>query len=85
MKGCFERISFYICRLVVLYRWKFDIKRGIDVKTCFNFSWLMFRLVSNMAKSQSYAQGLGRFSEEEVQHVMEEYLQALSKFLGNSK
>ena len=45
----------------------------------------MFRLVSNMAKSQSYAQGLGRFSEEEVQHVMEEDLQALSKFLGNSK
>lgn len=34
------------------------------------------------AKKQSYAQGVGRHTEEEVLQVMDEDLQALSKFLG---
>lgn len=35
-----------------------------------------------MVKKQSYAQGVGRHTEEEVMQVMDEDLQALSKFLG---
>lgn len=42
----------------------------------------MFYMVGNLVKKQSYAQGVGRHSEEEVQQVMDEDLQALSNFLG---
>lgn len=44
--------------------------------------WIFFRIVGNMVKKQSYAQGVGRHTEEEVMQVMDEDLQALSKFLG---
>lgn len=69
-------------RTVALQRWVYDPKHGIDVKTHMKVPWLFFRIVGNLVKKQSYAQGVGRHSEEEMLQVMDEDLQALSKFLG---
>ena len=68
-----------------MYRWYYDIQHGIDVRKLMNMNyipWPLFRFESYMLKSKAYTQGVGRHSEEEVQQVMEEDLQALSKFLG---
>lgn len=69
-------------RTVALRRWVFDPEHGIDVKKHMKVPWIFFRIVGNMVKKQSYAQGVGRHTEEEVMQVMDEDLQALSKFLG---
>ncbi|XP_052722081.1 failed axon connections homolog [Crassostrea angulata] len=70
---------------VALRRWVFDPEHGIDVKKHMKVPWIFFRIVGNMVKKQSYAQGVGRHTEEEVMQVMDEDLQALSKFLGKKK
>uniref|UniRef100_A0A8W8KXW2 Failed axon connections-like protein n=2 Tax=Magallana gigas TaxID=29159 RepID=A0A8W8KXW2_MAGGI len=70
---------------VALQRWVYDPKHGIDVRKFLNIPWPMFYMVGNLVKKQSYAQGVGRHSEEEVLQVMDEDLMALSKFLGMKK
>ena len=65
-----------------MYWFVYDLQHGVDIATLLNVPWLVVRLAGNMIKKQSYSQGVGRHSEEEVQQVMEEDLQALSKFLG---
>ena len=68
-----------------MHRWNYDIQHGIDVRKLMNLNyipWPLFRFESYMLTSTAYSQGVGRHSEEEVQQVMEEDLQALSKFLG---
>ncbi|XP_078325127.1 failed axon connections homolog [Crassostrea virginica] len=70
---------------VALYRWVYDLQHGIDVSTQLKIPWPFVRLLGNMVKKQSYGQGVGRHSEAEVHQVMEEDLQALSKFLGKKK
>ena len=67
-----------------MYWFVYDLQHGVDIATLLNVPWLVVRLAGNMIKKQSYNQGVGRHSEAEVQHVMEEDLQALSKFLGNT-
>ena len=74
----------YNSRTVALYRWVYDLQHGIDVSTQLKIPWPFVRLLGNMVKKQSYGQGVGRHSEAEVHQVMEEDLQALSKFLGNT-
>ncbi|XP_078325126.1 failed axon connections homolog [Crassostrea virginica] len=73
---------------LLLYRWNYDIQHGIDIRKLMNLNyipWPLFRFESYMLTSTAYSQGVGRHSEEEVQQVMEEDLQALSKFLGKKK
>lgn len=71
-----------VYRTVVLQRWVYDPRHGIDVKKHMKVPWLVFCIGRNKIKNQSYAQGVGRHTEEEVLQVMDEDLQALSKFLG---
>ncbi|XP_048758676.1 failed axon connections homolog isoform X2 [Ostrea edulis] len=70
---------------VALQRWVYDPKDGINVSKNMNFSWTLAPLVRRMIAKQSYAQGVGRHTEEEVHHVMHEDLKALSMFIGNKK
>jgi hypothetical protein len=39
-------------------------------------------MLTNFIKKQTYAQGVGRHTEEEVHQVMHEDLKALSMFIG---
>uniref|UniRef100_K1Q9B8 Failed axon connections-like protein n=1 Tax=Magallana gigas TaxID=29159 RepID=K1Q9B8_MAGGI len=77
--------SEFCIQTVALQRWVYDPKHGIDVRKFLNIPWPMFYMVGNLVKKQSYAQGVGRHSEEEVLQVMDEDLMALSKFLGMKK
>lgn len=69
-------------RTIALVRWVFDPKHGIDVGRQLGVSRFESLRLKNLAKKLSYAQGVGRHTEEEVLQVMDEDLQALSKFLG---
>ncbi|XP_052722079.1 failed axon connections homolog [Crassostrea angulata] len=68
-----------------LIRWVYDPRQGIDVGKQLGFSSWFMSLGVFFAKKQSYAQGVGRHTEEEVLQVMDEDLHALSKFLGKKK
>uniref|UniRef100_A0A8W8L0C6 Metaxin glutathione S-transferase domain-containing protein n=1 Tax=Magallana gigas TaxID=29159 RepID=A0A8W8L0C6_MAGGI len=71
---------------LALQRWVFDPKNGIDSgRKRLGVPWLVFLLVRNNIKKQTYAQGVGRHTEKEVMQVMEEDLQTLSKLLGKKK
>ncbi|XP_048758683.2 failed axon connections homolog [Ostrea edulis] len=70
---------------LVLQRWVYDSKDGINISKMLNFPWVITPTLRNFVNKQSYAQGVGRHTEEEVHHVMHEDLTALSKFLGNKK
>nr|XP_011456794.2 failed axon connections homolog [Crassostrea gigas] len=70
---------------IALVRWVFDPKHGIDVGRQLGVSRFKSLRLKNLVKKLSYAQGVGRHTEEEVLHVMDEDLQALSKFLGKKK
>lgn len=72
-------IKYCLNRTLVLQRWVFDPKNG---RKHLGLSWLESLGVENMFKKQTYAQGVGRHTEEEVMQVMDEDIQALSKFLG---
>jgi hypothetical protein len=65
-----------------MQRWIYDVKDGLDICKNLNFSWFMPRIVGRMIGKQSYAQGVGRHTEEEVHQVMHEDLKALSMFIG---
>ena len=45
--------------------------------------WLSIRLVTYLAGKQTYYQGIGRHSDEEVEYILRADLSALSKILGN--
>ncbi|XP_061184650.1 failed axon connections homolog [Saccostrea echinata] len=70
---------------VALQRWVYDPTDGIDPRKTLNFSWFTCHMINKLIKRQTYAQGVGRHTKEEVHHVMDEDLQALSKFLGKKK
>lgn len=71
---------------LALQRWVFDPKNGINSgRKRLGVPWLVFLLVRNNIKKQTYAQGVGRHTEKEVMQVMEEDLQTLSKLLGKKK
>ncbi|XP_048758682.1 failed axon connections homolog isoform X2 [Ostrea edulis] len=67
---------------LALQRYVYSSKDGINISKMFNFPWVITLMLRNLINKQTYAQGVGRHTEEEVHHVMHEDLTALSKFLG---
>jgi hypothetical protein len=65
-----------------MQRWLYDSKDGLDIAKNFNLSWSIPRMIMGLIGKQSYAQGVGRHTEEEVHHVMHEDLKSLSLFIG---
>ncbi|XP_041360539.1 failed axon connections homolog isoform X2 [Gigantopelta aegis] len=67
---------------LVLYRWVYPVDRSLMLKV-FGFSsywmWVMVSYVRNMA----WAQGSGRHSQQEVDHILEGDLRAVSDLLGD--
>jgi hypothetical protein len=65
-----------------LQRWVYDAKDGINVNKKLNFPWTSASIIPRIVRKQTYAQGVGRHTEEEVHQVMHEDLKALSMFIG---
>ncbi|KAH9494841.1 hypothetical protein Btru_017946 [Bulinus truncatus] len=67
---------------LVLFRWVFNKEQEI-VKKYVVRSPLMRLIVNRLVKKQTYEQGVGRHSCEEVRHILMTDLQALADYLGD--
>ena len=69
-----------IYRFMVIERWIYDENHNLYkfLKLPTLIRYLMLRKVKNMC----YAQGMGRHSQEEVYHILEEDFKAVSNYLG---
>jgi hypothetical protein len=69
-----------IYRIMVIERWIYNENHNLYklLKMPTLIRYLMLRKVKNMC----YAQGMGRHSQEEVYHIIEEDFKAVSNYLG---
>ncbi|XP_056017176.1 failed axon connections homolog [Ostrea edulis] len=70
---------------VALQRWVYDAIDGINISEMLNIPPTALSLIRYVTEKQSYHQGMGRHTKEEMHHVMNEDLKALSKFIGSKK
>ena len=67
-------------RVIVLERWIYD--ESLRVFKLFKLPTLLGYYILRQVKNMCYAHGIGRHSQEEVYHIMEEDFKALSNYLG---
>ncbi|XP_033732093.1 failed axon connections homolog [Pecten maximus] len=67
----------------VIDRWVLDSTNG-EWKA-FGISSLMTRIMKRSARKRLYQHGIGRYSPEEIRHIMSEDLKSLSFYLGSKK
>lgn len=68
---------------LVLDRWVYD--KDMKVLSFFKVSRLLRYMVSRNCKKMAHGQGMGRHSVDEVYHILDLDLKALSDFLGSKK
>jgi hypothetical protein len=78
LKSSAMLVSIY--RIMVIERWIYNENHNLYklLKMPTLIRYLMLRKVKNMC----YAQGMGRHSQEEVYHIIEEDFKAVSNYLG---
>ena len=64
----------------MLDRWAFD--KDNDILKMLNIPYFLQWYVFRKVREMTYGQGMGRHSEDEVYHIIELDLKALSDFLG---
>ena len=65
---------------MVIERWIYD--ENHNVFKLLKLPTLIGCLILRKVKNMSYAQGMGRHSQEEVYHIMEKDFKAVSNYLG---
>ncbi|XP_069121989.1 failed axon connections homolog [Argopecten irradians] len=62
-------------------RWVLDESSAIYKH--FNLSWIVIYLVKRAQRKTLWTHGIGRYSPEQLRHIMSEDLKALSRYLGS--
>ena len=75
-----KQAATHLSRLVILCRWEFY--RSETAKTLTQLPGIMVWEIARRTRNMTYAQGIGRHSQSEVEQLLEDDLSALSDFLG---
>jgi len=68
-------------RVIALERWIYD--ENLRVVKLYKLPTLLGYYILRKVKNMCYAHGIGRHSQEEVYHIMDQDLKAVSDYLGN--
>ena len=73
--------DFYTFRLIILCRWEFY--KAETSRSLTQLPRVMVWEISRRTRNMTYAQGVGRHTQAEVEQLLEEDLTAVSNFLGD--